>query len=64
MEVIKYVNKGNLKQRVSDTKVLCVWYDKREGRKESVFHQNNLTKRRLPENLIPKHNTTYKRMSA
>ncbi|GAA0892730.1 hypothetical protein GCM10009122_24090 [Fulvivirga kasyanovii] len=50
MEVIKYVEGKDflLGTSTSNHKVLCVWYDKVEGRKEGVFHQNSLIKTKWP----------------
>ena len=50
MEVIKYVESNDLLlgKSVSNSKVLCVWYDKIEGRKEGIYHQNSLIKTKLP----------------
>jgi uncharacterized protein YodC (DUF2158 family) len=54
MEVMKYTEERHMLfgMFVSNTRVLCVWYDKHEGRKEGVFHQNSLMRASIPSRFM------------
>jgi len=54
MEVMKYAEEKHMLFGVfvSNVRVLCVWYDRHEGRKEGVFHQNSLMRARIPSRFM------------